>query len=108
MEIERGIRERLSVALTTSLGTTPAIDYNQCVSGMIHLPSTSAVLLTWYSSATQTGTFVAAYDSAATPAAVTQVVSGSKAYPIPLAIAGAHWLKCVADVAVTVDLVMKT
>lgn len=107
MGIEREIRYQ-SVALTTSLGTTPIIDYNQCVSGMVHLPSTSATLLTWYASATSTGTFVACYDSAASPAAVTQVVSGSKAYPIPLALAGAYFLKCVADVAVTVDITMKT
>ena len=107
MEIERETRQ-YSPALTTTLATTPVIDYRGCVSGEIHIPATAAVLLTWYSCGTYDGTFVAAYDSAATPAAVTQTISGSKAYPFPIALAGCMFIKCVPDVAVTVALTIKT
>lgn len=107
MDISRETRT-ISLALTNSANTTPVLDYQGCVSGEVHLPATAAVLLTWYSCSTSNGTFVAAYDSAASPAAVTQTVVQSRAYPIPIALAGCKYLKCVSDVAMTVDITLKT
>ena len=116
MDIERETFDT-AVALTTSAGTTPVISFQKCVAGTIHLPSTStATLLTWHSGYTAPATsaaaesatvFVAAYDSAG--AAVTQTVaSGAGAYPIPVALAGCRFVKCVANAAGTVYFTWKT
>lgn len=109
MDIGREMRTRLQVALTTSAGTTPELEFAGCVSGEIYIPTgATTTLLTWHTAPERGGTYIAAYDSAATPAAVTQTVAAARAYPIPVALAGCPFLKCIADVAVTVDLVMKT
>ena len=107
-----------AVALTTSSATTPTISYEKANSGTIHIPTGSTITtLTWYSGYTAPATstaaesatvFVAAYDSAGTPAAVTQTVSAAKSYPIPAALAGCRFLRVTGDAAGTVYFTWKT
>lgn len=106
MDIAREVRTMLGTALTTVSTTGTVIDYSGCASGEVILPATAAVTLTWYTCGTPDGTFIAAYDSAG--AAVAQTVVQSRAYPFPVALLGCKYLKVTSDVAVTVDIVMKT
>ena len=109
MDIARETRERLAIAVTTSLSTTAEIEFSNCVSGEIYIPAGATVTtLTWHTSPTRGGTYLAAYDSAATPAAVTQTVAASRAYPIPVALAGCAFIKAVGDAAVSIGLLAKT
>lgn len=101
------ISERLSIDLTTALGTTPVIPYGSYTHGTIQVTGASITSLTWYTCDTETGTFIAAYSSAATPAAIAQTVSAAKSYPIPADLAGARWLKCVANAAGAVEISLK-
>lgn len=107
-----------AVALTADVATTPIISFEKMVAGTIHLPAGSPItLLTWHSGYTAPATagvaeaatvFVAAYDSAATPAAVTQTVAASRSYPIPVAIAGSRFLRCVVNSAGTAYITWKS
>lgn len=107
-----------AVALMTSSSTTPTIPFQKAIAGTVHIPSGSSITtLTWYSGYTAPATssaaesatvFVAAYDSAATPAAVTQTVTANRSYPIPAALAGSRYLRVTGDAAGTVYFTWKT
>ncbi len=103
--IERG-NDQITVAVTDVLATTGAIPYQGFSSGEVHIPSGSITSLTWSVSHDGT-TYFSAYDSAATPAAVTQTVGSGKAYPIPAALAGARFLKAVGNAAGTIYVSLK-
>lgn len=93
--------------LTTSLGSTAAIGYDQYAGGSILVPGTSSITsLTWYGSDSPEGTFLPAQDSTGT--AVTQAVAAGKAYPIPDALFGYGALKAVVDVAGPVLVTLKS
>jgi hypothetical protein len=82
-----------------TLGASDVIKFGEFTMGEYHIPSTASSLttITWYSCATEDGTYLAAYDGDGV--AVTQTVSASKAYPIPAALAGACFIKAVGNVA---------
>lgn len=117
MEINRESFD-VKVTLTASATTTPAIPFQKAIAGTIHIPTGSSITsLTWHTGYTAppvastpeaATVFVAAYDSAATPAAVTQTVAAARSYPIPTALAGARWLKCVANAGGDVYITWKT
>lgn len=117
MDIQRETFDT-AVVLTTSSTTTPTISFQKQIAGTIHIPDGSSItLLTWYSGYTAPATasaaeaatvFVAAYDSAATPAAVTQTVAAGRSYPIPVALAGSKYLRVTGDAAGTVYITWKT
>ena len=91
---------RFSTNLTATIGTDAAgsscIKFGEFAMGFFHLPSGSSVTsVTWYSCATEDGTYQAAYDEYGN--AVTQTVSDDKAYAIPNSLAGAVFLKAVGD-----------
>ena len=104
--IERG-NDQITVVLTTSQTTTPTIPYQGFSQGEVIVPAgTTTVTLTWYVSNDDV-TYYAAYDSAASPAAVTQTVGSSKGYPIPAALAGARFLRVKGDAAGTIYVSLK-
>ena len=97
-----------SVAVTASLATTGQIPYHDMSGGRVHIPAGSSITsLTWYDATDLGGTFLAAYDSAATPAAITQTVSAEKSYPIPVDLFGARVLKVVGNAEGTVTISLK-
>ncbi len=96
-----------TVALTTSAGTTPAIDIARFASGEILIPTGSTITtLTYHVVNISSGTYTPAYDSAGN--AVTQTVQQTRAYPIPSAVFGASGIKIVADAAGSVSYCLKT
>lgn len=119
-QITRQLMTIPSLSLTTALGTTPEIPYEEFSQGSIAIPTGSSITtLTWFGAVRQsdqpgtsaeqmpaTQTFLAAQDSTGTP--VTQTVSAAKSYPIPVALAGFAALKCVVNAAGTVDLSLKS
>ena len=99
--------ENFSFTLDSVLADTPEIEIGWAASGEIFIPTGSSITtLTYYASPISGGTYVAAYDSAASPVAVTQTVSAAKAYPIPASVFGAGQIKIVAneDGAITMCL----
>ena len=101
---------RFSSALSLTIGTTTAATdallFGEFTMGMIHVPAGASVAtLTWYTCATEKGTYLAAYDEHGL--AVTQTVAAERAYPIPLSLAGAAFLKPVGDVAQEASVVLK-
>lgn len=97
-----------SVAITTALGTTKAIPFAGYAGGRIYIPTGAGVsTLTFYDSTKEDGVFLASYDDAASPAAITLTVSAAKSYPIPAKLFGAGAIKIVGDAAVTAGLVLK-
>lgn len=104
--IERG-NDQIAVALTTSETTTPTIPYQGFSQGEVYIPSaTMTVTLTWFVSNDDV-TYYAAYDSAASPAAVTQTVSSGRGYPIPAELAGARYLRVKGNAAGTIYVSLK-
>lgn len=92
-------------AVTSSSTTTTPIPYHGFASGEVLIPAGSTVTtLTWWASHDGV-TYYAAQDSAGS--AVTQTVAASKAYPIPVALLGARFLKCVTNASDTLSLCLK-
>ena len=111
---------RQTLSLTTALGTTPELRYGEYANGMIFIPAASPITTLTYSVTPQAagtagsaatggvaGTYLPAYDSAGINPVVQSVAAG-RAYPLPVAIAGAAAFKIVVDVAGTVDLCLKS
>lgn len=101
--------KRLTLALTTSTATTGEIpDYDRYVGGRVHVPAgASSTTLTFYDSSDDGTTFNAAWDDAATPAALARTVSDGKSYPIPDALFAAERIRIKSDAAEDVVVVLK-
>lgn len=101
--------ERRTLSLTASAATTgEIIDYDEFVGGRVHLPTGSSITtLTFHDSYDDGTTFSAAWDDAATPAAVTRTVAADKSYPIPDALFACERIRIVADAAENVEVVLK-
>jgi hypothetical protein len=97
----------VSVALNTAIGTTEEIPYGSYAHGMVLIPATASAitLLTWWVADKPGGSYLAAYDDVGV--AVTQTVSHTKAYPIPVALSGARAIKAVVNAAGTVTVTLK-
>ena len=94
-------------ALTTDT-TSPTIDLSNYASGEIAIPSGSPITtLTYYvlTPSVSPGEY-AAYD--ATPAAITQTVAASRAYPIPAAVFGAAQIRIKVNAAGSVHINLKS
>jgi len=97
-----------TVSIATSAASSKEIPYSGYERGQVIIPAGSSITtLTWHVAEKVNGTFVPAYDSAASPAAVTQTVAAGRAYPIPAALAGAASLKAVGNVAGSVYVNLK-
>ncbi len=97
---------RITVALNTAVGTTEAIDFTDVVAARIHI-SGSTTSLTFHESYDDGTTYSAAWDDAATPAALTRTVATGRSYPIPDALFAAEKIKIVSDAAENAFLVIK-
>lgn len=97
----------VTVALTTSAGTTPQIAKGLYSKGVIHVPAGSSITsLTFHAATESNGTYLPLYEergSGAT-AACTRTVSAGKSYELPAAISGAPFIKIVADAAGSVTI----
>ena len=95
--IERETRaDAVTIDDTAAGAGSTEIDYRAAAGGAIVIPSGSLITaITWWVSATEGGTYVAAYESDGTTA-VSQTVSAAGAFPIPDALYGASFIKPVA------------
>lgn len=108
--ITRYWRKIASYAVDTSgnLSTIKEIPFKDVSAAMIVMPgSTSITTLTFYTAVDSGGTFVTAYDDAASPQAITLTVSASKSYPFPAKLFAAGAIKIVGDAAGTIDISLK-
>jgi hypothetical protein len=86
-----------TVSVTTALGTTEAIPWETRAGGTIFVPvGATSQTLAFYAAPDMDGTFLVAYDDAATPAAITLAVVAERSYPIPVKLYGAGAIKIVA------------
>jgi hypothetical protein len=99
--------ESLTLALTTSAGTTPAVNFAQFAGGRIYIPTGSSITtLTFHDAPTPDGTYLPAQD--ADGEAITLTVEAGKSYPLPDELFAAAQLKIVADAAGSVALALKS
>ncbi len=98
-----------SVAVDDTLANSVGIDYRSYSTGHFTVPSGSSLTtITWHAAHEDvSGSYIAAYTEA--NVAVTQTVAASRRYPIPAALAGAHWIRGTgnADGAIT-NVVLKS
>lgn len=86
-----------AVTITNDAATTPEIPFHEASGGRIHIPTGSAITaLTFYDAADLGGPYLASYDSAASPAAITiSPVAAARSYPMPTDLFGARMLRIV-------------
>ena len=95
-----------SVVVDTAVANSSAINYDNYVAGMVHIPAGSALTtLTWHVSTAINGVYLAAEDAAS--AAVTQTVAAGQAHPIPAVLSGARFLKITGNAAGVVGITVK-
>ena len=98
----------MSLTVATSAGNSAVLPFGGYASGRIYVPAGSSITtLTFYDAPYAEGTFIASYDDAGTPAAITLSVGAGKSYPIPAKLFGAGAIKMVGDAAGTVDVSLK-
>jgi len=86
----------ITVTLTNSLATTPAVPCHDYAGGHLLIPAAySSTTITAYVCSTASGTFLPLYDTDG--AAVALTVAASRAYDLPVALFAAHWLKLVTN-----------
>ena len=86
----------ITVSLTTSLSTTPAIPCHDYAGMHIACPASFAsTTITVYCSDSQSGTFRQLVDTDGADVALT--VEASKVFDFPVALFAAHWVKLVTD-----------
>lgn len=108
--IQRQTRRQADAAITASASTTAEVDITDATSGTVFVPSGSSLTtLTFHVAPVLGGTYLAAYDDAATPAALALTNLGaSKAYAIPAKVFGAAAFKMVGNTTGTVDISLKS
>jgi hypothetical protein len=83
-----------------------AIEYGDFASGVVHVPTNSSIAsLTWFVSTKINDEYVEARNSDGT--GLVQVVTGGQAYPIPIALNGARFLKIFGDEEGVVSVTLK-
>lgn len=97
-----------SVTVDTAVANSTAISYGDFEKGMVSIPAGSSLTtLTWHASGSEAGTYLPALSSAAVPVAITQTVSASKVYPIPVDLVGSRFLKITGNAAGVVGVTLK-
>lgn len=95
-------------SLTTSLTTTPAIEFGSDAGGVIIIPTGSSITaLEWYVAEKVDGTYVRLYKADNSAVADPATVAAARAYPFPDEAFGAKYLKIVVDAAGTVKIQRK-
>lgn len=95
-----------SIAVGTGVSTSDEIEYGGFTDGMVYIPNGSSLTtLTWHSSATKGGSYLAAENAASS--AITQTVAQNQAHPIPTELRGARFLKITGNAAGAVAITMK-
>ena len=106
MRIRRSHQCYSPVTLTTSAGTTAAIDVRAAAGGAVVVPAGSSITqLTYYAAAEPGLTPLPLYDAAGAP--MVQAVAAGRVYQLPDACFGIGLLAVVADAAGTVALSLK-
>jgi hypothetical protein len=95
------------LSLVSTEADTPAIPFGDSAGGTISIPVGSSITaLTFYVSASETGTFTQLYDSSNN--AVSRTVAAERAYALPDECFAARWLKIVVDVTGAATLTLKS
>jgi len=96
----------VTVALVANIADSTAISAGDYEFGMVFIPNGSSITtLTWHTSTTLNGTYLAAHNASG---AITQTVAADRAYPIPVDLAGARFLKITGNAAGVVSVTLKT
>lgn len=107
LSTERRFKTLQSVAFDTVLADSQVIPFGHASGGEVRIPAGSSITsITWWSCDTDTGTFLACYDSA--NAAVTQTVAASRAHSLPASLIGRGFLKGVTNADGVADVVTRT
>lgn len=94
-----------SVVVATTVAGSDAINYGDFEKGMVSVPTGSSLTtLTWHVCGTEAGTYLPASNASG---AITQTVSGGKAYPVPSDLQGARFLKITGNAAGVVGVTLK-
>jgi hypothetical protein len=105
--LHRRLIPRTSLALTTSLATTPAIDNSHSSGGGIGVPAGSPITsLTFYAAVWPGNSYNALQDGNGN--AVVLTVAAGNAYPLPAACVGFGGLKIIPNAAGPVDVALKS
>lgn len=95
-------RYNQTVSLTTSINTTPAIDFNVFEAGLIVLPSGSTITdLDFYVCSEQSGTYIYI------PGADLTSLVAERAYQLSDKLVGAQYIKIVANAAGSAELMFQ-
>lgn len=98
-----------TVTIDTSVSNSTLIDYRRYNGGNFTVPSGSSITtLTFYTAHEDvSASYIAAYTEA--NAAVTMTVAASRRYPLPAALAGAHFIRATGNAAGTLtNVVLKS
>ena len=104
-DMSRGITG-VDIDLTDALATTGVIPVGGLNLARVIVPTGSSVTsLTFYSAATEDGTYQPCYTTAGV--AITQTVAAARDYELPAGLYGVRHVKAVANVAGTVHFLLK-
>jgi hypothetical protein len=108
MEISRFNTYISSITIHDSLtASSTEIDLRGWAGGMVYVPTGSSItILTWYAAKYPTDTYLPAYDGLGN--AVTSIVVGPMAVPIPAALFAAGVIKALGDAAGTIGVTLKS
>jgi len=95
-----------SITVATTAASSEEIKFAEFSMGFIQVPAGSSLTsLTWYTAEVTGGTYLAAYDE--TNSAISQTVAAGQSAQLPVALAGARFLKAVGNAAGTIHLSLK-
>lgn len=97
-----------SVTAATAVADSTTIDMRKFSQGEIIVPTGETVATLTLHTSHDDSTYVAAYDTAASPAAVTISVGAAEAHPFPSELAGAAYVRLTGNAAATVIVVKKS
>ena len=92
--LQRSAQAR-TYTLTTAIGTTPAIPFENCAGGLIEVIGNLGTLA-WYAADAEGGTYKQVYKADDSAVCNPNTVTQNRSYPFPDEVFGAAWLKIVA------------
>ena len=106
MAITRYASSSEAISITASATTSPVIRMGDAAGGLIHVISGSVASITFYTCHTESGTYIAVYDS--TNTIVSRTVGTSRVYAIPDELFGAEFLRIVGDATGVIRVTLKS
>lgn len=97
-----------SVTAATAVASSTTIDMQNFTQGEIIVPNGETVATLTFHVSHDDSTYVAAMDTAGSPAAVTVAVDEDEGHPFPSELAGASYVRITGDVAGTLHVIKKS